>query len=130
MSGYTVEHDEKHLFQSCYLPSLIGAEKAEMEFIEQFCKDELNEFIGSITEIDYKNGNLYEIDLSNDELMEIAEKFWEIVADKRESLETNSICPRCGASLYKSDIPEYKFVCCRCDENFYGFEALDSDEEK
>lgn len=29
-------------------------------------------------------------------------------------------CPRCGAPLYLSDLPQYSTVCYACDENFYG----------
>lgn len=28
-------------------------------------------------------------------------------------------CPRCGAPLYLSDLPQYRSVCYACDENFY-----------
>ena len=31
---------------------------------------------------------------------------------------TKSACPRCGAPLYLSDLPQYNFACFKCDENF------------
>ena len=31
---------------------------------------------------------------------------------------TKSTCPRCGAPLYLSDLPQYDFTCYECDENF------------
>lgn len=37
--------------------------------------------------------------------------------------KTNLVCPRCGRNLYTSDIAGYPFVCCECDENFYGIET-------
>lgn len=33
-------------------------------------------------------------------------------------VRTNEKCPRCGATLYKSDLPQYDYVCTDCDENF------------
>lgn len=32
--------------------------------------------------------------------------------------QTHRLCPRCGTSLYLSDLPQYDFVCHTCDENF------------
>ena len=32
-------------------------------------------------------------------------------------------CPRCGSRLLDSDLPDYRFLCEECDENFYAFEA-------
>lgn len=34
-----------------------------------------------------------------------------------------ALCPRCNRTLSKSDLPEYAYVCKRCDENFYRSEA-------
>lgn len=31
-------------------------------------------------------------------------------------------CVRCGAPLFKSDLPDYTYQCFRCDEDFYAFE--------
>lgn len=39
--------------------------------------------------------------------------------------ERNS-CPKCGRELDPSDVEGYRFVCHHCDENFYGFEAVES----
>ena len=38
-------------------------------------------------------------------------------------------CPKCGAPLSPSDIEGYDYVCYDCDENFYGFEAVDESGE-
>ena len=35
----------------------------------------------------------------------------------------NKLCPKCGESLWESDLPEYSYVCFDCDENFYEFEV-------
>lgn len=34
-------------------------------------------------------------------------------------------CPRCGAPLYLSDLPQYSAVCYACDENFYGEDRME-----
>lgn len=34
-----------------------------------------------------------------------------------------ALCPRCNRTLTRSDLPEYGFLCKRCDENFYRFEV-------
>lgn len=38
-------------------------------------------------------------------------------------------CPKCGRKLNPSDVEGYSFVCYHCDENFYGFEAVESESE-
>lgn len=32
-------------------------------------------------------------------------------------------CPRCGNQLFKSDMPQYDYVCFECEENFYKCEV-------
>ena len=46
----------------------------------------------------------------------ILEPFYAVI----HQLKTEEICRRegCGSSLYKSDLPQYDFVCPLCDENF------------
>ena len=44
----------------------------------------------------------------------IVEPFVEI-ADK---LRTEKECPKCGCYLFKSDLPQYEYVCAECDQNF------------
>lgn len=46
----------------------------------------------------------------------------ELAADIDEYVQPfrmNTPCPRCGAPLYLSDLPQYRSVCYGCDENFY-----------
>ena len=33
-------------------------------------------------------------------------------------LKTDNLCLHCGGNLYKSDLPQYDYVCPDCDENF------------
>lgn len=36
---------------------------------------------------------------------------------------TDKICPKCGRTLYCSDVEDYAYVCTYCDENFYECEV-------
>ena len=37
-------------------------------------------------------------------------------------LDVTALCPRCSKELIKSDLPDYKYLCKNCEENFYGIE--------
>lgn len=37
-------------------------------------------------------------------------------------------CPRCGHVLNESELPDYTYECPRCDEDFYSFEAVNTEE--
>lgn len=43
-------------------------------------------------------------------------------AEQVQFLESCGTCRRCGSPLFKSLIPDYKYQCFNCDEDFYGFE--------
>ena len=45
---------------------------------------------------------------------EIANNFDTTIA----GFQTGDCCPKCGNSLYLSDLPQYDSVCYICDENF------------
>lgn len=38
---------------------------------------------------------------------------------------TNARCPKCGALLKTSDLPDYALLCEKCDENFFCIEVKD-----
>ena len=40
-----------------------------------------------------------------------------------QKLETKKVCPHCGIDLFKSDLPQYDYVCFLCEENFYECEV-------
>ena len=35
-----------------------------------------------------------------------------------DKCRTDEECPNCGCTLFKSDLPQYEYVCGECDENF------------
>ena len=37
--------------------------------------------------------------------------------------KTNKKCLHCQSTLFKSDLPQYDYVCVECDENFYECEV-------
>ena len=43
--------------------------------------------------------------------------------DVIKKIITNKKCPKCGGTLYLSDLPQYDYVCTHCDENFYECEV-------
>lgn len=38
-------------------------------------------------------------------------------------MENTRICPHCGKTVIKSELPEYVWQCMDCDEDFYDFEC-------
>ena len=54
-----------------------------------------------------------------DNLGDIVKPFEKVI----KRLKTNIICPHCGKELFKSDLPDYDYVCENCDENFYTIET-------
>lgn len=47
-------------------------------------------------------------------LDDVVQPFQIIISD----LRTKQLCPHCGTHLYKSDLPQYDYICVFCDENF------------
>lgn len=45
------------------------------------------------------------------------------IDDVYRKISTNKNCPKCGATLCFSDLPQYDYVCTICDENFYECEV-------
>ncbi len=59
------------------------------------------------------------LDEENEELIqELSEKL-------HKKYGTNKHCFRCRNQLLVSDLKGYKYLCLKCDENFYGFETLE-----
>lgn len=49
-----------------------------------------------------------------DDLDNVVEPFEKVI----RTLRTETLCPRCQETLYKSDCCQYNYVCQECDENF------------
>lgn len=45
------------------------------------------------------------------------------IDDIFRKIRTDKNCPKCGATLCLSDLPQYDYVCTLCDENFYECEV-------
>ena len=54
-----------------------------------------------------------------DDILEFGTLKWQLY----EKYGVNKICPRCGTQLLKSDLPQYKYLCFECDENYFDIEA-------
>lgn len=59
--------------------------------------------------------------LQLDDEIEFGKMKWQLY----EKYGTNKVCPRCGTQLLKSDLPQYKYLCFECDENFFEAEATE-----
>ena len=55
---------------------------------------------------------------TNNEVLDYLTNIQEPLLKAIRILQTKEECPHCGCALYLSDLPQYKFVCPECDENF------------
>ena len=55
---------------------------------------------------------------SDNEVLDYLEWIVEPFVKIMDELRTNEECPRCGHYLFKSDLPQYGYVCADCDQNF------------
>lgn len=56
---------------------------------------------------------------ADNEVLDYLEDIQRPLVDAIKKCKTDRECPRCGCSLYLSDLPQYEYVCPECDENFY-----------
>ncbi len=71
---------------------------------------------------------------------ELLEKYYKLNENEEDTKEietelyknygTDKYCPRCKHQLLVSDLKDYKYLCLKCDENFYGMEISESGEEE
>jgi hypothetical protein len=55
---------------------------------------------------------------SDNEVLDYLEDIVEPFVKITDELRTDKECPRCGCYLFKSDLPQYNYVCAECNENF------------
>ena len=55
---------------------------------------------------------------SENEVLDYLEWIVEPFGKITDELRTEKECPRCGCYLFKSDLPQYDYVCAECDRNF------------
>ena len=55
---------------------------------------------------------------SNNEVLDYLKDVVEPLIDVINECRTDKECPNCGCYLFKSDLPQYHYVCAECDENF------------
>lgn len=72
--------------------------------------------------VDYVN-ELCELIPFDNEVLDYRQWILEPFAKITDELRTEEECPKCGCYLFKSDLPQYEYVCAECDENFYECEV-------
>lgn len=72
--------------------------------------------------VDYINELSQFIPCEN-EVLDYMDDITEPLMDIIEECRTDKECPHCGCFLFKSDLPQYDYVCVECDENFYSVEC-------
>ena len=60
---------------------------------------------------------------ANNEILDYLEDVQKPLVHAIKKCKTDKDCPRCGCSLYLSDLPQYEYVCPECDENFFNIEV-------
>lgn len=55
---------------------------------------------------------------SNNEVLDYLSDIVEPIVKVIDKCRTDKECPHCGCYLFKSDLPQYSYVCAECDENF------------
>ena len=55
---------------------------------------------------------------SNNEVLDYLSDIVEPIVKVIDKCRTDKECPHCGCYLFKSDLPQYAYVCAECDENF------------
>lgn len=73
--------------------------------------------VNIIEVVDYVN-ELSTFIPSNNEILDYLDDIIAPFVDIIDELRTEVMCPKCGHYLFKSDFPQYKYVCAKCDENF------------
>lgn len=123
---YTEKYRDEDLLEmaadevGCSIDEIILLDESDPRASERFTSDEYQDFEeakAGVSTTDLVNLlKLLEENSIEDDRMTFLKK---AVAD----LKTNKVCPHCGGTLYKSDLPQYRYVCPECEENFFDIEA-------
>lgn len=54
----------------------------------------------------------------DNEVLDYLEDVVEPLVKVIDQCRTDEECPQCGCYLFKSDLPQYNYVCAECNENF------------
>lgn len=92
-------------------------EEKTQNYIE-FCKALNNLSLRDIIQITNRMATLSALvstepefeDATNEVLYPLRKIINDLITDKK--------CPKCGKPLFKSDLPQYDYICVECDENF------------
>lgn len=113
-----IEEASEHI--GCSIDEIILLDENDPRASERFTSDEYQEFEeakAGVSTSDLVNLlALIEEKGIEDDRMTFLKK---TVAD----LKTDKVCPHCGETLYKSDLPQYRYVCPDCEENFFAVEV-------
>lgn len=60
---------------------------------------------------------------ADNEVLDYLEDIQKPLVHAIKKCKTDKDCPRCGCSLYLSDLPKYEYVCPECEENFFSIEV-------
>ena len=59
----------------------------------------------------------------NNEVLDYLEDIVMPLVDVIDKCRTDKECPHCGCYVFKSDLPQYDYVCAECKENLYESEV-------
>ncbi len=60
----------------------------------------------------------------NNEVLDYLEDIVMPLVDIIDECRTDKECPHCGCYVFKSDLPQYDYVCAECKENVYECEVI------
>ena len=90
--------------------------KAHQEAIEKLS------IVHIIDAVDYIN-ELSTFIPQNNEVLDYLEDIVRPLVDVIDECRTDKECPHCGCYVFKSDFPQYDYVCAECNENLYESEV-------
>ena len=107
--------------------NLTGVDESEVESLTSEMIESIknhgvlcdNEIIENVNKNLYYNAKLLKLQKGN--LTE--NEYQSLESELYKNYGTDKKCPKCNATLVKSDLKSYKYLCLECNENFYGIEV-------